>query len=67
MAAVMVRPSSKGLVVNCERLAEPAASSTTMVSPTARETARMNAATRPETAAGTTTRKDVVILRAPRP
>jgi hypothetical protein len=63
----MVRPSSNGLAVNCDRFAEPAASRTTIVSPTALEIARMNAATSPETAAGITTFTDVVIFRAPRP
>ena len=40
---------------------------TTIVSPMARDTARMNAATRPETAAGITTRVTVVIFLAPMP
>jgi hypothetical protein len=38
-----------------------------MVSPTARETVRMMPATRPEMAAGTTTRTTVVIFLAPMP
>src|SRR6476646_1586014 len=40
---------------------------TTMVSPIAREAARMSAATMPEIAAGTTTLSDVVTRRAPSP
>ena len=40
---------------------------TTMVSPMARDMARMKAATSPETAAGMTTRRLVVIFRAPMP
>ena len=38
-----------------------------MVSPKARDTAKMNEATSPEIAAGITTRTVVVILRAPKP
>jgi hypothetical protein len=40
---------------------------TTIVSPMARETAMMRAATMPEIAAGKTTRRVVVARRAPRP
>ena len=43
----------------------PAAIATIIVSPTARETARMKAAVMPENAAGTTTRRLVCILVAP--
>src|SRR5690606_2975112 len=43
----------------------PAAISTTMVSPTARDTASTIAATTPEIAAGKTTRSDTRILPAP--
>ena len=67
MAAVIVRPGSSGLVLNSEPPALPAAMKTTIVSPMARDTAMIMAATRPDTAAGSTTRSTVVILRAPMP
>ena len=53
--------------MNSEPPLAPAASATTMVSPIARETARIIAATMPEIAAGTTTRMLVVSRRAPSP
>ena len=67
MAAVIVRPGSVGLVVNWAPPEAPAARAATMVSPIAREVATMNAATMPETAAGTTTRRTVVAFLAPTP
>ena len=67
MAAVMVRPPSKGESVNLAASAAPPAMKTTIVSPMALETATMKAATMPEMAAGSTTVVAVVILRAPSP
>ena len=67
MAAVIVRLPSKGESVNRVASAAPPARKTTIVSPMARETATMKAATMPEMAAGTTTVVAVAILRAPRP
>ena len=67
MAAVMVRPGSVGFVVNCAPPEAPAARAATMVSPMARDVATMKAATMPETAAGTTTRRTVVDFLAPTP
>ncbi len=67
MAPVSVWPGPSGLRVNSEPAVAPAASATTIVSPIAREMARIIAATMPEIAAGTTTRTDVRSLRAPRP
>ena len=67
MAAVMVSPGSRGLTLSSEPPPAPPAMNTTIVSPMARETARMNAATSPDTAAGSTTRTVVVIFRAPMP
>ena len=52
MNPVIVCMGSRGLAVNCGL--EPAASATIIVSPTARDIARMNDATTPEMAAGTT-------------
>ncbi len=67
IAAVIVRPGSRGLVSKAWLPAAPPAMKTTIVSPMARETARMAAATSPETDAGSTTLTTVVSLRAPKP
>ena len=67
IAAVSVCPGPSGSMVNSEPPVAPAATATTIVSPIAREIARIIAATMPETAAGTTTRRLVVRRRAPRP
>ncbi len=67
MAAVIVIPASKGLIVNSEPPVAPAAMATIIVSPIAREMPRMRAATIPEIAAGTTTRMLVPSRRAPSP
>jgi len=53
--------------VRIEPPVPPAAMATTIVSPMAREMPMMSAATIPDTAAGTTTLRLVVTLRAPRP
>ena len=65
IAEVIVPPGSSGLSVR--PCGAPAATATTIVSPIARLVARISAATMPETAAGKTTRSDVVIFLAPRP
>ena len=67
MAAVIVWPGSNGLTSKSEPPVPPAAIETIIVSPMARETPSSSAATMPETAAGTTTRRLVVRFRAPRP
>ena len=67
MAAVMVRPGSSGLSTRGPDPSRPPAIAATMVSPIAREVAMMNAATIPDTAAGSTTRTVVVLFRAPTP
>ena len=59
-------PGSSGFSGEREPPVPPAAMATTIVSPMAREKPRISAATMPETAAGTTTRRLVVLLRAPR-
>ena len=64
MNAVIVSPASSGLNVS---LGLPAASTTIIVSPTARLMPRTNAATIPEIAAGTTTLVATCIFVLPRP
>jgi len=67
MAAVIVWPVSHGLSWKSDPPEAPAAMATIIVSPMARETPRMRAATMPEIAAGKTTRRLVVRFRAPSP
>ena len=62
---VMVSAESKGLKLKLGPA--PAAIATIMVSPMARETATMNAARMPESAAGSTTLMVVSSLVAPKP
>ena len=63
MYAVIVAAGSRGSNVKFGCM--PAAIATTIVSPTAREMPRMNAAARPENAPGTTTRNAVCSRVAP--
>src|SRR5687767_12709580 len=65
MYAVMVCTLEHGLSAICG--VAPAAMVTAMVSPTARETPRIKAATIPDRAAGNTTRNETRILVEPRP
>ena len=62
---VIVSIEVSGLSVICGRM--PAASTTAIVSPTARLIARMNEANTPESAAGRTIRVDTSNLVAPSP
>src|SRR4051794_14077556 len=65
MYVVMVSIEVSGFRVICGRI--PAASTTAIVSPIARLTARMNEATTPESPAGSTTRVETSNFVAPRP
>ena len=65
--AVIVWPGPERVEGRSEPPVPPAAMATTIVSPIAREIPMMRAATMPDTAAGKTTRRLVVTLRAPRP
>ena len=67
MAAVMVCPGSSGFHSKSDPPVPPAAMATIIVSPIARETPMIKAATIPDTAAGTTTDMVVVRCRAPSP
>src|SRR3954454_18563226 len=65
MYDVIVSPGSSGFVTMFGF--DPAASATIIVSPTARDAARMDEATIPESAAGTMMREDTSSLVAPSP